>query len=185
MSAVDEMLRLVANLGKGGEVRENYIIPGLMSTELARTPAGGLVRLFEMTRDQEYDIVPHDHRFDFRCFVLSGHVLNREYALYEVSSSLGASHAALAYCARTHTLSDTPRWMRGTFTERDYHAGDWYAMSAEHFHAIRFARGTKVLFIEDPARRVQSHCLFPVVNGTICENFIWRDWMMAKPKEAA
>lgn len=172
-----DLVRLVTAIG-GGRVLDNYVIPGLRSTLLSTTEAGGKMRLFEMTREQEYDITPHDHRYSFQCCVLAGSVRNRRYAVQSTLKEY-AGYAALPYDHARHALNeDRPRWLYAHSKEETFGEGDWYSMRCGEFHSIRFAKGTRVLLIEEPEEAEESWCLLPLVGGTICNTFIWRDWMM-------
>jgi hypothetical protein len=71
MTSQEDFLKLLSLFGRG-KTLHNYIVPGLNSTMLAMSAGGGVVRLFEMTREQEAYIVPHDHRYNFTCYVLAG-----------------------------------------------------------------------------------------------------------------
>ena len=173
-----DLVRLVEALGAGKRLK-NYIIPGLFSTLLATPAVGGCVRLFEMTREQEYDITPHDHRYSFQCCVLSGTVDNRRYRTQATEYREMAGYVSLPYNPVTHALDEErPTWMHGQFTDEQFSEGDWYSMSKDEYHSIRFSKGAKVLFIEGPNEKEESACLLPYVNGRICNTFIWRDWMM-------
>jgi hypothetical protein len=55
----------------------NYAIPGLTSSLIGQKSGTGCIRLFENSRDHQENITPHSHRFDFQCWVLAGHVVNR------------------------------------------------------------------------------------------------------------
>jgi hypothetical protein len=179
MNDYQSMRRFVGALGRG-EVRENYIIPGLTSTLLASPIAGGIVRLFEMSRHQEVEIVPHDHRYDFQCYVLEGEVRNRLYCLHD---SAAFTHAVFLHDPGTHDVSGPLGLVEASFNESTYLQGDWYDMKASQFHSIWFGKGAKVLLIEGPKKNELSRCLMPYVNGRVCDTFYWRDWMMAAPQE--
>lgn len=173
------LTRLVDALGKGAKL-ENYIVPGLQSTLLASSLNGGKVRVFDMTREQEYDITPHDHRYDFQCCVLAGSVTNRRYTVIERGNKEYATHAIMQYDYAKHELDEAQaEWAEARFEDETFGVGAWYSMKATEFHAIRFSRGAKVLFIEGAEVKAWSSCLLPYVNGRICNTFIWRDWMMA------
>lgn len=182
MNDHQSMRRFVGALGRG-EVRENYIIPGLTSTLLGSPAAGGMFRLFEMRRDQEVEVVPHDHRYDFQCFVLEGEVRNRLYCVLERRNV--PTHAVFLHDPDTHAVSGPLGLVEASFHESTYLEGDWYDMKASQFHSIWFGKGTKVLFIEGRKQNELSRCLVPYVNGRVCDTFYWRDWMMAAPQEAA
>jgi len=69
--AARDIVRLLDTFGRG-RVLEDYIVPGLRSTLLGTTAAGGVIRLFEQEREPELFITPHDHRYSFDCYVLKG-----------------------------------------------------------------------------------------------------------------
>jgi len=177
MSGEDDVLRIVRALGAGSAL-ENYIIPGVRSTLLAKSLDGGVVRVFDMSRDQEYDITPHDHRYDFECFVISGSVTNRRYWSASARKD-DATHARLQYDYQAKALNEaSANWFRAGYREEVFGIGEWYSMKSYEFHSIRFAKGSKILFIESPEIKKESYCLLPYHYGRICNTFIWRDWMM-------
>lgn len=177
---MSDLMRMVDAIGMGKRL-ENYILPGMVSTMLATPARGGIVRLFEMTREQEYEVTPHDHRYNFQCCVLAGTVENRRYRTQSTEYDQYAGYVSLPYDPATHSLDEScPTYMHGQFTDEHFSEGDWYAMSKDEFHSIRFSKGAKVLFIEGPEQKKQSSCLVPYINGRICNTFIWRDWMMAE-----
>ena len=160
-------------------VRHNYIVPGLTSMVLARSdaPAGGMVRLFCMERQQEYEVTPHNHRYDFTCLVLAGQVYNRVYESVEGSGSV--THAIFNYDATTKGLAHKPlSEVAMAYDELIYETGEWYSMTHEQFHSIRFSRGAEVLFFEGPQITDISQCLLPISHGRICNTFLSADWMM-------
>lgn len=180
---MDDLVALLKLVGEGTAL-ENYIIPGLRSTMLAKPEAGGCIRRFDMLRDQEVDVTPHDHRYDFKCLVLAGEVRHRRYHVYP-SSKDSADYAALPYNAETHELdTESPRWLAGGFSEEVYKAGAWYGCTHHEFHSIRFSNRCAVLFWESAQRKGASSCLLPYFNGRICNTFTWREWMMAPAARA-
>lgn len=177
-----EVAKLVDLLGKG-RVLENYVLAGLRSTLLGETAAGGKLQLFEMLRVQEADIVPHDHRYDFQCFVLDGEVEHLCYELERVYHPPQAAWAVCEYDPDIHSVNDeTPRaYTRGTVVKKTHGAGSWYGLKHDQFHAVRFSAGARVLFIEGPEVQPFSHVLLPYQDGRVCNTFVWRTWMM-RPK---
>lgn len=159
----------------------NYIVPGLTSTLLAETYGGGMVRLFNMEREQEVAIVPHDHRYSFNCFVLAGQVMQRIFSVDLHATENNATHAVVEYDPVAHqVVYGQRRWARAHAIDNAFVKGQWYSMKAHEFHQITFRRGTRVLFIEGPKEQDVSHCLLPFSNGRICDTFMWREWMMEK-----
>ncbi len=159
----------------------NYIVPGLTSALLAQLPGGGCIRKFVMCRAQEMSVVPHNHRYDFECFVLAGRVRHRVYDVFDGAQRGNATHAIVPYDPASHQLDlSSPRWATGRPSDCEHQEGQWYRLKHQYFHSIEFERGTVVLFIEGPTKQEISHCLLPVSNGRICDTFIWRDWMMGR-----
>ena len=158
----------------------NYVIPGLTSW-LIGTPSRehGCVRMFTMCRDHEEPIIPHSHRFDFRCLVLAGRVTNNIW-----SEAYGGDQFEISDVTYEGELGKHERTVlrRGHFKKvsRSYAAGEEYAMKAEEFHSIFFARGTKVLFFEGPNRLASSQVLEPVVLDQTIPLFKTEDWMFKR-----
>ena len=180
MTTVEEIGLLVSALGRG-KVLEDYIVPGLRSTELARLAAGGMIRLFEMSHEQEFFVVPHDHRFGFNCYVLRGTAWNTIYHVREADCALDqATHAAAPYLRSSHSLDlRSVRLMRCELETVPYGEGSWYSMEHSAFHTIEFTKDARVLFIEGPEEKSgPNSCLLPVVNGKIYNTFFWGAWMM-------
>lgn len=160
----------------------NYILPGLTSYKLADLEGGGMLRVFEMERDQETEVVPHNHRYAFGCYVVHGSV---EHTIYGVSGCdrSTATHAAMQYNHVGKCIdSESARFVQATFTTRSHGPGDYYALGPTTFHRVRFSRGTVVLFVEGPPDQQYSEVLVPYERGRICSSFVWGDWMM-QPKE--
>lgn len=176
MSAAD-VSRFVNALGTG-RVLENYVVPGLRSTELGTAVGGGMVRMFEMQRDPEGEITPHDHRYGFQCYVLEGRVVNRLYHVSPAPFPAAARWARLGYDRGTRKLFGEPELVAGSTSRHVYNAGEWYQMSAFDFHSITFDQGTRVLFIEGPVQNENVSVLLPYHAGRVCDTYVWRDWMM-------
>lgn len=177
---VDQIISFIRRQTGSTEVLENYVIPGLRSEALIEEPdSGAMMRLFEMTRDQEYFITPHDHRYNFRCMVLEGKVVNTVYRL--VAAQGDYTHAMLPYEPVLRTLDHSrATFVRTESERRTYVTSDWYVMHHDEFHSITFDKGTRVLFLQEKDQKAQSSCLLPYVDGKILDTFIWRDWMMTE-----
>ena len=156
----------------------NYIVPGLSSSLLT----DGVVRLFEASREQHGDIVPHSHRFDFTCLVLRGRVTNRIWKpdakgeCYQ-SSTLAYNGAPGDYAIERDEV--------GAWSYRDnfFTAGEWYTMEADQIHSITFSADATVLFFEGPTIRPGTTILEPVVAGRRVDTFKVEDWMFLKTGE--
>lgn len=161
----------------------NYVVPGLTSWLIGSPhPNHGCVRMFTMCRHHEEPIIPHSHRFDFRCLVLKGEVINniweRErfgsngdpYSVSEVTYEgvLGKHQKRFSYYGMFYKISSK------------YSAGDEYSMKANQFHSIFFEKGSMVLFFEGPNVNETSHVLEPVVNGETIPLFRTDEWMFRK-----
>jgi hypothetical protein len=179
---VTKLLTMVDLLGTG-KVINNYIIPGLRSTLLVdRTTSGGRVRRFDMLREQEYFIVPHDHRYNFDCFVLDGGVTHYTYDL-EKAQKENATHVIVPYDHADHAIdTEQPTWVKAYMCTESFRAGDRYSLSHADFHSVRFSSGASVLFIEGAQQKPGSSCLLPYSDGRICNTFLWDDWMMTEGK---
>ena len=166
----------------------NYVIPGLTSWLIGNPhPEMGCVRMFSMSRLHEENIVPHSHRFDFRCVVLKGRVVNHIWQPAPTFEEDGTDEADW-YVKKEITYSgtlgthDTRQAGVGTYIRRIsyYNEGDEYSMKAEEFHSIRFDKGTEVLFFEGVNRLKTSFILEPMVNGEAIPLFKTEPWMFDK-----
>lgn len=150
-------------------------IPGVTSW-LIGTPSGrGLVRLMECSRTHQEPVIPHSHRFDFVCLVLSGSVRNLIWEPYATSDQFVQS---------TITYGGEP----GQYTKKRGAAGGWraferryqkdetYSMKADEVHSIFFSRGTSVLFFEGPQVSDTSVILEPFVDGDLVPTFKVEPW---------
>lgn len=173
------MYQLVEKIGRGN-VLENYVIPGLRSTLLGKTEKGGVIRIFDMLRDQEAGITPHNHRYAFDCFVLSGEVKQRLYRVEPADEPKFAHYAKLRYDREQRKLVGEPELLVGWTEERTYRQGEWYGMTTRQYHSISFAEGSSVLFIEGPIEREDVYCIVPYSAGRVCDTLEWRDWMMGE-----
>lgn len=157
----------------------NYIVPGLTSWLIMDNGDGGKVRMFDCTREQHEFITPHSHRFDFTACVVEGSVEN---ALW-ISSSDGDDYQV----TRTTYLNEPGKyeselWQRDKFITDviGYKEGDWYGMKFNEIHSIKFAKGSKVLFFEGPAKVNCSYVLEPVVDGEHLKTMRTEPWMFKR-----
>lgn len=157
----------------------NYVLPGLDSSLLGN----GIVRIFESSRDTEEHITPHSHRFDFACFVMRGWVENTVYTLANEGKDADCFvMATLKYLGSTGKYevdqgTDPLIFDRNTDT---YVKGQWYSMSSEEIHSIKFSRDAVVLFFEGPNVTSETSILEPCSHGKRVPTFKVHDWMFEK-----
>ena len=165
-------------------VIHNYIAPGLDSYLLG--VSGGKIRMFEMTREQEFFISPHNHRFDFACLVLQGMV--RHYTYHPRFSDLDEDilgdeneeyQISTYYPPRNGKPFDVKIVDTGYFsrTTTTYVSGDWYHLFRDKYHSIEFSMGARVLFFEGADQAETSNFLEPIINGKVIPTFTLPDWM--------
>jgi len=159
----------------------NYIVPGLISWRISAGESAGVgsVRMFEMTRHQEMAVMPHSHRFNFHCLVLTGEVQNTIWSPCHESVGDFFEEYDLVYTG-TPGLYEAPRAAgRNHYQPRTdtFKTGQTYGMEATEVHSIRFSKGAKVLFFEGPALAMSSVMLQPVVDGVTIEQFKVEPWM--------
>lgn len=155
----------------------NYIVPGLTSSLLGGEDKG-VVRMFEMSREQLSDITPHSHRFDFECLVLEGTVINRVWAPNDKGDVYQRSQLKYKGEPGKYDL-ERADYDRYAYTAKVYGKGDWYGMHAEQMHSITFSVGAKVLFFEGPPVVASTYILEPFVDGVIVPTFEVKPWMFA------
>jgi hypothetical protein len=159
-------------------------VPGLTSWLIGAPGPRGLVRLMESSRDHQEPVIPHSHRFDFRCVVLAGRVRNiiwlasKQGDLYR-TSTLQYGGAPGEY---RKLPGESSNWATVT---RTYDVGNEYAMRAEEVHSIFFARGTSVLFFEGPQTSDSSIILEPIVDGEVVPTFRVEPWAFKRPAGGA
>lgn len=153
----------------------NYIAPGLNSYLLGSDPERkhGSCRMFLNTRDQEFFVTPHSHRFDFACCVLRGWAKN---TLYEEGYSHMPNYRRSSYDRLTKQAKPEDC---AYFAKRStiYHQGDWYTMACEEFHSIEFSHDAVVLFLEGAQEQEITYILEPVVGGLVVPTFKVEPWM--------
>lgn len=144
----------------------NHAEHGLDSTLLSQ----GLFRVFTANYETQVRL-PHSHKYDFACLVLKGSVLNRVYKPIENNKFKENNELHAEYCVaiQTGALGDYKfdKQYRQAFeiAEKLHGEGDWYQMTHEDIHAIRFSKGAVVLFIEGPAVTDQVEVLFPYASN--------------------
>lgn len=161
----------------------NYVIPGLTSWLIGTPhPHFGCVRMFSMSRLHEEPIIPHSHRFDFRCVVLQGSVRQRIWtsdACPDPDSFFQVSTVTYEGELGKHTKTSI-----GTsgysVKETVYKEGSQYGMKAEEIHSIYFSKGAEVLFFEGLNRLDNSVVLEPVVHNQVIPLFKTEPWMFDK-----
>lgn len=155
LSMADESTRIV-----------NHVEHGLDSTLLSE----GMFRVFTANYETQVRL-PHSHKYDFACLVLKGSVLNRTYTPIENSKYKENNELHAEYCVTIQTgqLGDYKfnRQQRQAFqiSEKLHSEGEWYQMTSEDIHTIRFSKGAVVLFIEGPAKTDQVEVLFPYASN--------------------
>lgn len=159
----------------------NYVVPGLTSWLIGSPGPQGCIRLFECEREHLEPVIPHSHRFDFQCWVLSGWVRNRIWT----RSFCGGDW----FVASTHTKGrmgayEVTEGGRERYSYRDttYGNDEWYSMTHEQIHSIWFGRGAKVLFFEGPEVVDFTTILEPVANGERVPTFKTEPWMFLHPE---
>lgn len=160
----------------------NYILPGVTSSLIGGTTQSGCVRLFEMSREQNTLVTPHSHRFAFTCLVLRGQVTN---TIWHRSSHVSADLFAVSKLTYQdspgqYAIEALPQALYAP-SDRSYFPGEWYEMTADQIHSIRFSRGAKVLFFEGPNVTRNTVILEPLSSsGAKVNTFKTEDWMFLK-----
>ena len=143
--------------------------------------------MFSMSRVHGETIIPHSHRFDFRCLVIQGAVRNRVWARSKRANPHGMyTLSDVTYEGELGKHKKTPVGTFGyDYTEMTYITGQEYSMEAEEFHSIYFGQDTEVLFFEGVNRLNQSQVLEPFVHGETIPLFKTEPWMFSKPVNEA
>lgn len=160
----------------------NYAMMGLTSSLIGSDARGelGRVRMFEASRTDHGDITPHSHRFDFTCLVLAGVVTNQVWRSdpkgeeYQLSLVEYHKDGSPRYTKKRYGDGPASRWSR---TDDVYTDGEWYSMTRDQIHSIRFERGTVVLFFEGPEEVNHNKVLEPIVNGLVIDTLKVEPWM--------
>jgi hypothetical protein len=154
----------------------NYILAGLSSSILGGGDFG-CVRLFESSRYTEQFVTPHSHRFDFFCFVLQGFVENIVYQDSESDDdtwSVFEMQKLNGFGQYKNTFVKNKNFLRQSFC---YEAGEFYSMTADEIHSIKFSKDSKVLFFEGAEKSNKSFYLEPFVNEKTINVFEVKPWM--------
>jgi hypothetical protein len=162
----------------------NYIVPGLWSSLVAEGHhSSQKVRLFTNSRTQDQHITPHSHRFDLACMVLHGSVENTIYEPYP--EEWGGTKYGDRFMASKLTYSGVPGKYKQEQIEAElyghrtntYVAGQWYYMTHEQIHSIKFSKDAMVLVFEGDSKTDTTTILEPFVNGKVIPTFKVEDWM--------
>ena len=173
-----EVRQHLLNMGYGSIT--NYIIPGLSSHLIAEDPhSSQKIRMFANHRTQDMPITPHSHRFDLACMVLHGSVENTiydEWTYPELTDEFMVSR--LEYQGNPGQYKKeqvaAKRFIRNT---RQYTAGQWYFMTHDQIHSIKFSKDAMVLVFEGDSKTDQTLILEPYVFGQAIPSFKVEDWM--------
>ncbi len=159
----------------------NYIVPGLTSWMIFDKGAEGKLRMFESTREQHEFITPHSHRFGFSAYVIEGSVLNTLWVQDEEGDPfmMTLAHYLEKPGDYRHEQLGVAKYVGKTTL---YKEGAWYSMGADEIHSIRFARDTKVLFVEGRNVATASIYLEPVVDGEHIPTMKTEPWMFRGEK---
>lgn len=183
-SSLDAILTAIQTM-KNSRLR-NYIAPGLTS-HLIGGEGFGKVRLFTAERTTMEFITPHDHRYDFTCWVLRGAVHNTLFkpndtkeSNCEVWSVASVYQHCHPYGPIVHRLIRTEAPSYWYTTTETYKAGSTYSMKHSDIHSIKFDRGTEVLFFEGPECHQSSRILEPWEDGKVVPTFRKENWMYQK-----
>lgn len=163
----------------------NYIAPGLTSSLIGKGDKG-CVRLFESSRDQQFAVTPHSHRFDFFCVVIKGSVRNR---LWQLATRAGGGDPFVVTTLEFDSMGKyapiSERTAHFTHQDKVHLRGESYQMKAPDIHSIYFGADTAVLFFEGPTVRNHSVILEPCVDGVKVPTFQVEPWMFKKERAAA
>jgi hypothetical protein len=158
----------------------NYIVPGLYSGLIGQDPeTPQKIRVFSNTRTQDMPITPHSHRFDLACMVMYGSVENTIFNRFH-NSSYGDSFMAseLKYGGEPGKYERKENAiMYFTRFSRTYVAGQWYFMTHEDIHSIKFSKDAMVLVFEGDPKTDTTTILEPYVDGKVIPTFKVEDWM--------
>lgn len=160
----------------------NYIVPGLTSWMVGDGSSLGCVRLFESERDQQRDIAPHSHRFDFTCLVLRGQVVNKLWGHDAFGDEFEMSRITYLGAPGAYKKEAVQRG-RFSYAAHTYIAGDFYRMKSDEIHSIVFSRGALVLFFEGPPSTNESFMLDPVSDGEVIATSDTSPWMFKKASQ--
>lgn len=159
----------------------NYIVPGLTSWLLVEHPnAGGMVRLFEASREQRLHVTPHSHRFDFTCYVIEGSVENQVW--HRSTQGDEYMEQTMTYLGgpgkyEIRSVNEKGRWVYDSCV---YGKGELYSMKHDEIHSIIFTRNARVLFFEGPHVTNDTVILEPVVGSAVIHTMTYEPWMFQR-----
>lgn len=162
---------------------ENYAIPGLTSALLGDRHKDGTVRLLTSERMHDENIIPHSHRHDFACLVLQGWVKNIVWTPTEDTDAEYYHHTRLEYDGAPGSYTVDREFQPAMRMEADctlYQAGEWYSMTHDQIHSIKFSRDAMVLFFAGYNKTDATVTLEPVANGCVVPTFKVESWMFQK-----
>lgn len=171
----DEMVNILKAMASG--TIYNYIAPGLCSHLLGRE--GSKVRMFQMTRPQDFHISPHSHRFNFFSIVMRGWARNHLYVPTD-SEEEGHPYSIQRYTPSGFGLPYKIETLEQAYFRKEtthYPAGSSYGMQFTEYHSIEFSEDAIVLFFEGPMINEFSNFLEPMAHGKIIPLFSIPDWM--------
>lgn len=159
----------------------NYIVPGITSSLVGVDR--GRVRMFDNNRHQMQNIIPHSHRFDLSCLVVSGRVVNTLWRpsvdgdlMIEIEQHYLGDPGGYKISVKP-SLVPTPYEP----TEYVYNSGDWYHMKHDEIHSINFSRGAKVLIFEGEELTKDVKALAPrIMDFDVNEYMKVPGWMFRK-----
>lgn len=159
----------------------NYIIPGLTSYLIGEpSKEHGCVRMFECSREHQEHITPHSHRFDFRCLVLEGEVHNTIWTPGIHGDQFVETTMVYSGEVGSHLAEEPGKAQPWTSKTTRYGQHQWYGMSFDEVHSIRFGRGSCVLFFEGRNVSNNSTILEPFVDGQRVPTFHVAPWMFQR-----
>jgi hypothetical protein len=169
-------------VGMGYSAVANYILPGMSSHLIGERPhsaSAQKVKLFTTSRHQNEHITPHSHWFDLACMVLKGWVDN---TMFRQCGTVPESDRYTA--SRLIYKGEPGRYEVRHIDEREYLQrasryveGQWYFMSHDEIHSIKFSKDAMVLIFEGDEKSNSTVILEPFVDGRKIPTFKVEDWM--------
>jgi hypothetical protein len=140
--------------------------------------------LFQNERIHQENITPHSHRFDFQCWVLRGHVVNRIWTKnFYLNHPQGDQfiESVLKYEGEfgkyEKSIDARSNW---SFKDYIYQEGECYSMIHNEVHSINFSKGAIVLFFEGPTISDTSIVIEPYTDGEHIPTMQIAPWMFKK-----
>ncbi|ACV50150.1 conserved hypothetical protein [Delftia phage PhiW-14] len=167
----------------------NYAgIPGLSSHLLgAGEGNNGTVRMFSNARNHPEFLIPHSHRYDFACLVLKGSVTNILYVPLSVGTAESDAWSIMKQkykgSAGEYDMEDTGKWAYYNTVEQRHGEGEWYTMTKDQIHSIKFSKGAQVLFFQGPNMSDETIVLQPRIGSVTVPTFHVAPWMFKRDGE--